>query len=152
MMIKLTPIDYCVFEKLEEPPNQYEDVPKDPRFDGQFDIDEDDPRFGTYCGGRFNWGMLQWTDSPDGEIKEDMLAKVHLMRMWCTTMYTQMAAGLSYSNDGKDSDTNVKVRLTEEELDTLATINNKMCKAIFDEMWELDQSFMRKKNIKKLDL
>lgn len=142
ILISLTPVNYCVYEEQDERV-EHDDVPRDPRFDGMIEMDEDDLRYGKYCGGRFNWGLHVYPTDP----QEDMTVKLHLMRLWATTMYTQMAAGLSYHAQG---DSNIKVQLSEEELDTLAGINNKICKGIYDEIWDLNNTFMRKKNIKKL--
>ncbi len=144
LLIKLDPIDYCVFEEMSEREN-HNDVPRDPRFDGQHEVDESDPRYGKYCGGRFDWSLLNWPE----DHKEDMNIKVQLMRLWSTTMYTQLASELSYTNE---IDSNIKVGLTEEEKDLLAKINTKITGGILNEMWELNNSFMRKKKIKKIDI
>lgn len=146
LLVKLSPIDYCVYEDPSEIVI-HDDVPRDPRFDGQHEMElsENDPRYGKACGGRFNWALLQWPENHE----EDINAKLQLMRLWATTMYTQLASDLSYSNE---VDTNIKVGLTEEELDVLAKINNKITNGIFNEMWDLNNSFMRKKIIKKVEL
>jgi hypothetical protein len=143
ILISLKPVDYCVYEEQSE--RKEHDVPRDPRFDGSVEMDENDPRYLKYCGGRFDWGVHVYPEDP----QEDPSIKLQLMRLWTTTMYTQMAAGLSYHAQG---DSNIKVQLSEEELDTLAEINNKICKGIYDEIWDLNNTFMRKKNIKKLNL
>lgn len=144
LLIKLDPIDYCVFEDMSEMVD-HSDVPRDPRFDGQHEMDEGDPRYGKYCGGKFDWNLLKWPE----DHKEDINIKLQLMRLWSTTMYTQLASDLSYTNE---TDSNIKVGLTEEEKDLLAKINNKITGGIFNEIWELNNSFMRKKKIKKIDI
>lgn len=145
VVVSIQPIDYCVFEDESERID-YDDVPRDPRFDGNLlDIDENDPRFGKYCGGKFNWGIHNYPSDP----KEDMTVKIHLMRLWATTMYTQLASGLSYHSQG---DSNVRVELTEEELNVLSKINTKICTGIYNEIYNLENSFIRKKTIKKVGL
>ena len=137
LLVKLIPIDYCVYEVPSEIVS-HDDVPRDPRFDEQHEM-------GRFCGGRFDWQLLQWPEKPE----EDIHAKLQLMRLWVTTMYTQLASDLSYSNE---FDSKIKVGLTEEELDVLTKINSKITNGIYHEMWVLNNSFMRKKIIKKAEL
>jgi hypothetical protein len=140
ILIQVKPVNYNVFEKNPEI-RDISDVPRDNRFD-TFDttIPEGDPRWGSVCGGRMDWQLHIYPQDP----QERMDIKVQLMRLWTTQMYTQIAAGLSYTNE---IDSTIKPMLTEEELDTLARINNKVVGAIYEEMWSMEQTMVRKKKI-----
>jgi hypothetical protein len=140
LIIRVQPVNYHVFEK-DDSDLDLADIPRDPRFDSfSSNLSEDDPRHGTHCGGRMDWLLHMFPENnvDSGDIK------VQLMRIWCTQMYTQMAAGLSYTNE---LDSTIKSNLTEEELDVLAKINNKIVGGIYEEMWGIHTSMVRKKKI-----
>lgn len=145
LMVKID-LDYSVFEETAVDNSGIDiDIPNDPRFSSRIDMDENDPRYGTFCGGQMDWFLLQYPE----EHQVDPIMKIQLMRIWVTQMYTQMAAGLSFTNE---VDTTIKTNLTEEELDMLATINTKVIAGVYEEMWNLEKSLVKKKKIKKIDL
>jgi hypothetical protein len=144
ILVQIKPVNYHVFEENVDDID-ISDVPRDGRFD-TFDttIPEDDPRYGTACGGRMDWILHVF---PEGG-KDSGDIKVQLMRIWATQMYTQMAAGLSYTNEIHST---IRPMLTEEELDMLAKINNKIVGGIYEEMWSISNSMVRKKKISGLN-
>jgi hypothetical protein len=141
ILLSIHPLDYCVFEDGMVRPDNH--IPRNPIFDTN--VDENDERTHKYCGGVFNWGLHTYPEIP----QENTAVKLQLMRLWVTTMYTQMASGLSYTNE---LDSNIKVHLTEEELNTLSDINRKISKGIFNEIFNIESSFIKKTKIKKVDL
>jgi hypothetical protein len=145
ILLQLTPKDFCVFEDRDNIPERVDRALSDPRFNYVLEMDEDDERFGKHCGGRFDWTQY----ANPGHNDTTNIMKVQLVRVWCTQMYTQMAAELSYTDQVSST---IKTGLTEEELDLLAKINNKLIGGIYDEMWGLNKTFVEKKNIKKINL
>lgn len=141
LLIKIIPVDYCVGE------DHHGELPSDnlrnPLFDCIEEVENSQSR--KYTGGRFDWQLIQWPEN----YEEDLNVKLQLMRLWCTTMYTQLASNLSFTNE---IDSNIKVGLTEDELNTLININNKISKGIISEIIDYNNSFMRKKKIKKINI
>jgi hypothetical protein len=112
---------------------------------GGYNFTEGDPETAEeilQTGGRFDWGIYQAPDDPQG------LVRVQLMRLWCVQMFVQIAKGKAFTNE---ADAGVDVILTDDELKHLESIANKVYTSLHKELDATNEAIVVKRKPKKLE-